>query len=338
MLCGAHFAAAASMRLGFAVKVLGREGLKSNDSRRWQNNPHLRVSIEYVNAIFDYLEATGISMYRISSDFAPYLTHPDMPQFHAQLDEAKDELVALGKRANAMDLRLSFHPSQYILLNSPTEKTTATSLRDLDAQARMLDIMEQGEEAVVVTHVGGVYGDRDAARARFIERYAQLSEPARRRLVLENDDTSWGVTDVLRIHEATGIRCIFDHQHHGCINPDGRDAVEACCAILKTWPAQQRPKIHFSSPRIEDREISRKDRVSGKRVIGTAAALPSQHADFIDSDVFIPFARAVRKELPLTSDENEIPFDVMCEAKSKDLAVLQLKNDLHARAPEIPLR
>jgi UV DNA damage endonuclease len=55
------------MRLGFAVKVLGREGLKSNDSRRWQNAPHLRVSIEYVHAIFDYLEETGISMYRISS-------------------------------------------------------------------------------------------------------------------------------------------------------------------------------------------------------------------------------------------------------------------------------
>src|SRR4028119_1341239 len=103
------------MRLGFVVKVLGREGLKSNDSRRWQNSPHLRVSIEYVNVIFDYLGETGISMYRISSDFAPYLTHPDLPQFHNQLEEARPELEALGKRARDMKLRLSFHPSQYIL-------------------------------------------------------------------------------------------------------------------------------------------------------------------------------------------------------------------------------
>jgi UV DNA damage endonuclease len=328
------------MRLGFAVKVLGRAGLKSNDARRWQNNPHLRVSIEYAHAIFDYLEETGISMYRISSDFAPYFTHPEMPQFHTQLDEARDELIELGRRAIKLDLRLSFHPSQYILLNSPTEKTTAASLRDLDAQARMLDIMEQGEEAVVVTHVGGVYGDRDAARARFIERHALLSEPARRRLVLENDETSWGVTDVLRIHEATGIRCIFDHQHHGCINPDGRDAVEACCAMLETWPASQRPKIHFSSPRIEDREIARRDKASGKRVMGTAAALPTQHADYVDSPVFIPFARAVREAMKTPGRDcgNDIPFDVMCEAKSKDLAVLRLKDDLARDAPEIPLR
>ena len=327
------------MRLGFAVKVLGRAGLKSNDARRWQNSPHLRVSIEYAHAIFHYLQEAQISMYRISSDFAPYFTHPDMPQFHGQLEEAADELRALGRRANAMDLRLSFHPSQYILLNSPNEKTTSASLRDLDAQARMLDIMEQGAEAVVVTHVGGVYGERDAARARFIQRFAQLSEPARRRLVLENDDVSWGVTDVLRIHEATGVRCIFDHQHHGCINPDGRDAVEACCAVLRTWPKNQQPKIHFSSPRLEDREISRFDKASGKRVTGTAAALPSQHANYIDSEVFIPFARAVRDAMKgRRVKTGAVPFDVMCEAKSKDLAVLKLRSDLQANAPDIATR
>ena len=199
------------MRLGFAVKVLGREGLKSNDARRWQNAPHLRVSVEYAHAIFDYLDETKISMYRMSSDFAPYLTHPEMPQFHNQLEEARDELAALGKRANEMNLRLSFHPSQYILLNSPGEKLTQNSMHDIDVQARMLDIMGQNDDGVVVTHVGGVYDDRDAARARFIERFQRLPEAARRRVVLENDDKSWGVDDVLRIHEATGVRLSLIH-------------------------------------------------------------------------------------------------------------------------------
>jgi UV DNA damage endonuclease len=318
------------MRLGFAVKVLGREGLKSNDARRWQNSPHLRVSIEYVNAIFDYLEETGISMYRISSDFAPYLTHPDLPQFHNQLEEAHDELVALGKRAKALNLRLSFHPSQYIVLNSPNPKLTETSTRDFLAQANMLDIMEQGPEAVVVTHVGGVYGEREAAMQRFVEHFKQLPEPARRRLVLENDDVSWGVGDVLKIHEATGIRCIFDHQHHGCINPDGRDAVEACCDILKTWPENCRPKIHFSSPRQEPRLISRRDKNSGKRVQSEAAPLASQHADMIDSSVFVPFVNEVTKHCGLA-------FDVMCEAKAKDLAVLQLKQELASMPLSVPI-
>ncbi len=315
------------MRLGFAVKVLGRAGLKSNDARRWQNNPHLRHSIEYAHAIFDYLGETGISMYRISSDFAPYLTHPDLPQFHNQLQEARSELEALGKRAQEMNLRLSFHPSQYIILNAPSEKIVAASLRDFAAQAEMLDIMGQGPDGVVVTHVGGVYGDPDAARERFIQNYKRLSEPARRRLVLENDDVSWSAAEVLKIHEATGIRCIFDHQHLTCINPEGLDHVEACCAILKTWEGNGRPKIHFSSPRQEARQILRRDKETGKKVAHDAPALLSQHADYVDDNVFIPFARAVRRSCG-------IEFDVMCEAKAKDLAVLKLKRELFALGGE----
>jgi UV DNA damage endonuclease len=47
-------------RLGFPVKVLGRPGLKSNDSRRWQSGPHLRVSLEHLSRIFDYLDERDI--------------------------------------------------------------------------------------------------------------------------------------------------------------------------------------------------------------------------------------------------------------------------------------
>jgi hypothetical protein len=89
----------ASMRLGFAVKVLGQEGLKSNDTRRWQNEPHLSVSLGYLRDIFAYLAKTGITMYRMSSDLAPYVTHPDMPQFHDQIDACRNELKALGDQA-----------------------------------------------------------------------------------------------------------------------------------------------------------------------------------------------------------------------------------------------
>jgi len=75
------------MRLGFAVKVMGQPDLKSHDTRRWQNDPHLSVSLAYVRDIFGYLGRVGIRMYRLSSELAPYLTHPDLPQFHHQLDE-----------------------------------------------------------------------------------------------------------------------------------------------------------------------------------------------------------------------------------------------------------
>lgn len=81
-----------AMRLGFPVKVMGAPNLKSNDTRRWQQNPHLRVSLGYLCDIFAYLRKHDIRMYRMSSELAPYHTHPDMPQFHNMVEESRDDL------------------------------------------------------------------------------------------------------------------------------------------------------------------------------------------------------------------------------------------------------
>ena len=102
--------------------------MPSNDARRWQTGPHVRQSIAYVREIFHYLHKVDIHMYRMSSDFAPYLTHPDMPQFHGQLEEARDELAELGALARTYDIRLSLHPSQYILLNAQDEEVARKSI------------------------------------------------------------------------------------------------------------------------------------------------------------------------------------------------------------------
>ena len=74
------------IRLGFPVKVLGAP-LRSHDSRRWQNQPHLSVSLAYLRDIFTYLHRQGIAFYRLAGQLAPYATHPNLPAFHRQLDE-----------------------------------------------------------------------------------------------------------------------------------------------------------------------------------------------------------------------------------------------------------
>ena len=239
------------MRLGFVVKPLARPELRSHDSRRWQNNPHLSVSLAYLRDVFTYLAEAKISMYRMSSELAPYATHPDMPQFHRQVEQCAAELAQIGAIARSLDLRLSFHPAQHVVLNAPGPDLVARSAADLVVQAAILDAMSVGPEAVVVTHLGGVYGDREAARDRFARNYEALPEAARRRLALENDDVRFGVADALWVHERTGIRLVFDNLHHRLNNPDGRPSRDALAACLATWPADVRPKIHFSSPRTE---------------------------------------------------------------------------------------
>jgi UV DNA damage endonuclease len=341
------------LRLGFPVKVMGKPGLKSNDTRRWQKGPHLKCSLEHVSEILDYLRKERLDMYRLSSDLAPYATHPDMPQFHAMVAESDAELRAFGAKAREYDIRLSFHPSQYVLLNSPDPALTRKSIWDFASQAEMLDRMGCGDEAVMVTHVGGVYDDKEASRARWMEGWEQCPEHVKRRLVLENDDLRFSAADVLWLHERTGVRLIFDYQHFWCLNPEGLDMRETLERFLATWPVGVRPKIHFSSPRTELREVKRaitpKQRAAAKA--GTARAKKGEvtkapvkatarvktvlvppvwtgHSDFTNPFEFATFMRMAEG----------LTFDVMMEGKAKDISILKLRPDLLRYAPDVAAR
>jgi UV DNA damage endonuclease len=320
-----HSTARPIRRLGFPVKVMGDPSLKSNDTRRWQQNPHLKVSLSYLDGILDYLAKHRIPMYRMSSDLAPYATHPDMPQFHRMVAESADELRAIGCKAKALDVRLSFHPSQFVVLNSPDPTLVAKSVWDLVSQAEMLDLMELGPEAVMVIHVGGTYGDRTTSNARWIETWKTLPEPVRRRLVLEHDDLRFSAADILWIHEYTGVRLIFDHQHFWCLNPEKFDLRDTLARILRTWPDGTRPKIHFSSPRTESREMKRK--VKGTKRLKTVQVAPvwTGHADYVHPFEFVSFMRLA----------GDLDFDVMLEAKMKDFALIRLRPDLLRYAPDV---
>jgi UV DNA damage endonuclease len=327
-------------RLGFPVKIMTRPDLKSNDTRRWQQSPHLKVSLEYLDGILDHLAAKKIEMYRMASDLAPYATHPDMPQFHEMVPESDAELRAVGAKAKALGIRLSFHPSQYIVLNSPDPALVRRSTADLLSQAEILDRMELGPEAVMVIHVGGTYGDRPAANARWVETWKALPEPVRRRLVLEHDDIRFSASDILWIYQHTGVRLIFDHQHFWCLNPDGLPMMDTVRAILRTWPDGQRPKIHFSSPRTELREVKRKVKAPA---LGTSGKTPMRkpktttvqiapiwtgHADYIHPFEFMSFMREAK----------DLDFDVMLEAKVKDMALIRLRPDMLRYAPDVAVQ
>lgn len=317
------------LKLGFAVKVLGQPDLKSNDSRRWKNNPHLRVSLDYIDRILDYLDHNDIRMYRMSSDLAPYVTHPDLPQFHGMIRECQRELSAIGRKARELNIRLSFHPSQFIVLNSPDPELVRKSILDLAAQAEMLDRMELGPEAVVVIHVGGAYGDRPQGNVRWVKAWKTLPEHVQRRLVLEHDDLRFSAADVLWIHEHTGVRLIFDYQHFWCFNPEQLDLCETFEKILRTWPKSVRPKIHFSSPRSELRQLERINRKTGEKETVTMYPPWTGHADSCNPFEFCTFMRMI----PAKRE-----FDVMLESKAKDLSLLRLRGDMMRYAPDIAVR
>jgi UV DNA damage endonuclease len=147
------------------------------------------------------------------------LGEPDLPshdtrlaQFHRQVEECGAELAETGRIARERGIRLSTHPGQYTVLNSEKPEVRAAAAAELEVQAALLDAMELGPEAVVVLHVGGASGGVEAGLDRFMTGFGLLSERARARLVVENDDRGLPTRDgrvdgVSAVRAGNGGRC-----------------------------------------------------------------------------------------------------------------------------------
>ena len=141
-------------------------------------------------------------------------------------------------------------------------------------------------------------------------------------MALENDDRTYEINDLYWIHKRTGIRLVLDVLHHRCLNPSRLPTTEALALALGSWPRDERPKIHFSSPRTELRRSVRQG------ALHLQLPLPNQHSDFIHPFEFIDFMQGAREAgLP--------PFDIMLEAKAKELALVRLRQQLARYAPEL---
>ena len=106
------------------------------------------------------------------------------------------------------------------------------------------------------------------------------------------------------------------------------DAADALRAMLQTWPAGVRPKVHFSSPRTELREVKRPVPGTRKKKVVLLPPVWTGHADFTNPFEFARFMR----------DAAGLEFDVMLEGKAKDLALAKLRPDLLRYAPDVAAR
>jgi UV DNA damage endonuclease len=232
----------------------------------------------------------GIGFFRISSDLVPFASHP-VCAFPWQ-EHFRAEFARIGRFMRRHAMRISMHPDQFTLINALDERIVQNSVRELAYHAEVLDLLGPAHTAKIQIHVGGVYGDRDAAIARFAQRYRLLPEPVRRRLVVENDDVNYPVADCLRVHELTGVPVLFDWFHH-TVNNRGEDAAEALADCARTWRrGDGPPMVDYSSQE--------------------PGARRGRHAEHIDLADFRRFVRAARP----------VDCDVMLEIKDKERSAL----------------
>jgi UV DNA damage endonuclease len=240
----------------------------------------------------------GIGAFRIMSPLFPRITHPEVGYRLEDLPDGAAVLKLLEQIkvfARDNDIRLSFHPDQFVVLSSPHPTVVANSIRELASQAWLAGLL--GADVVNI-HAGGVYGDKTAALERFSRVFPDLPEEVRSRLTLENDDISYTVRDLLPVCEALGIPLVYDVHHHRC-NPDGLTVEEATRLAGETWAVAGREQYcHISSPKA-----------------GWGNGNPRPHADYIDPDDVPECWRGVR-------------MTVDVEAKAKELAVVRLMGEL----------
>ncbi|MGE4440450.1 MAG: UV DNA damage repair endonuclease UvsE [Desulfomicrobium sp.] len=237
----------------------------------------------------------GIGAFRITSHLFPRMTHPEVGYALEDLPQAQAiaaRMDAVRSFAQEHDIRLSFHPDQFVVLSSPHAHVVENSVRELEYHALLAEMV--GADVINI-HGGGVYGDKAAALARFAEAFTRLPENVASRLSVENDDVSYTVADLLPLCTQLGLPLVYDAHHHRC-NPDGLGVCEATELAAKTWGGRE-PYCHISSPR------------EGWN------ANPKPHADYIDP-----------VDIPQCWHGRAMTVDV--EAKAKELAVVRLMRDI----------
>lgn len=233
-----------------------------------------------------------IYLYRMFSDMFPWSSEyvlEDLPQ----AKEIKKQLKHVGALAKKYKQRLTFHPGQFDVLASPTQSVIEKTIHDLEFHAAIMDVMglEKSVYSKINIHIGGAYGDKEKAIARFCENFKKLSLSVRKRLTVENEDKEslYTVQELYdMVYQEIGIPIVFDNLHHS-LHPGDLSEKEAFLLAYKTWPKDIEPIVH----------VAQKKGGSGKFT----------HADYV-TQCFDTHGKKVA---------------IMLEAKAKEVAVQKYK-------------
>lgn len=251
----------------------------------------IKNNLDELQKLLEYTNKYKLLFFRISSGIIPFASHSimdfDWRQFFAQ------SLKELGTYSKQHAIRISMHPDQFVVLNSPTQAIVTNSIKELEFHAELLDSLELDHTAKIQIHIGGLYNDKEAALKRFIETYKILDSSVKKRLVIENDDRLFSLKDCLRVHSETGIPIILDVLHHECLH-NGEPLIEALQKALATWQ--------------KDDGVAMIDYSTQEQGCRTG-----KHAETLNTIQFTRFLQ----------ETAEFDFDIMLEIKDKERSALK---------------
>jgi len=236
----------------------------------------------------------GYKFFRVTSNLAPWKSEyrwDEMPD----IEQIRKHLWSAGTMANTHNLRLTSHPGPFNVLTSPHPHVVTNCVSDLTDHGDVFDMMNLSRTPYnkINIHIGGAYGDKESAMKRFCENFELLPDSVKSRLTVENDDRAsmYSVKDLYEgVYKKIGIPIVFDYHHHQFCTGDLSEK-EALEMALSTWPKDIVPVVHYSESRREE-QLDESIRVQA-------------HSDYIYNKI--------------NTYGNK--FDIMVEAKAKELAV-----------------
>ena len=324
-------------RLGYACinMTLAEEGVSCNrtmikktfQARGLQYASEIILkNLKGLKRIVQWNNDNGIKVYRMSSSMFPWMSHyefSDLPDYK----EICTRLSEIGKLAMDNDQRLSFHPGQFCVLASPSEKVVLNAINELDKSAEIMDIMglPKSRMAKINIHVGGAYGDKKSALERFCKNYLRTSKSLQARLTVENDDKAsmYSVMDLYQyVYSVVGIPIVFDYHHHKFC-PGGLSEEGALKLAASTW-GNIKPCTHYSESRREEQtliveKIMSKNKITKDKLKEwpTIESLHKEaskikvqaHSDYITEEI----------------KDYGLDIDVVIESKAKELTIERYK-------------
>ena len=256
-----------------------------------------------------------LRMLRITSDMLSFYTMGEYKDFWNRQD-VQDSLARwfapIGKTARDNDVRLSFHPDQFVVLASDREDVVDKSIEEFEYHVDMARWMGYGntfQDIKINVHISGRQGPDGIKKVM-----SRLSPEARNTLTIENDEMSWGIESSLELVDTCAL--VLDIHHHWVKTGEYIEPTDdRIKKIMDSWRGL-RPVVHYS--------VSRED-----VLVGHCSSTLPDHSVLLESG-------HKKQKLRAHSDyywnhavndwamsHNEWA-DMMCESKAKNLATQKL--------------
>jgi len=302
------------MRLGYACINMGFSNLPKSKrittNRGMIKKTFMQKGIPYASQlslenckdllkILKWNEDSGINFYRISSNLFPWASEYKLEQL-PDFQEIAEILKKVGEYATENRHRLTFHPGPFNKLAAKEERIVKNTIKDLEHHSEIFDLMGfyPSYYNKINIHIGAAYEDKRETAYRFCKNFDRLSDNLKKRLTVENDDKlSLFTTRELYKYMFLdiGSPIVFDYHHHA-LHSGSIPVDEALDYAMETW-GKITPVCHLSESRREEQQNN---------------CMPTAHSDYVYTPI----------------DTHGHTFDLMIEAKAKELALLKYRKIL----------